>query len=196
MSFQEPPSSFPPPPYQSHPYQPIPPYTQPRAEWSTVPAEQLDETYADRSDPSPPTHSPSLAPDSLAQPLSTMRLAPRKGKGGKTKRKGTTTKKRGKAIRTPALPPTSARPSRRRAETPEETYVPIQLKNARGPLLAAPPGSRLEVNGLLILHPPKLSPDAKVDPINQYSSSNAALASFGSEGAAGVGQGYMSRFEM
>ncbi|ORX40291.1 hypothetical protein BD324DRAFT_648877 [Kockovaella imperatae] len=72
--------------------------------------------------------------------------------------------------------------------------VPLQLKNTRGSLLPAPPGSKLEVNELLILHPPQLGPDSNAIPINQYTAAASAGTITRIEG--NPGDKYKSRFEM
>jgi len=59
----------------------------------------------------------------------------------------------------------------------------LPLRNHRGYLLPAPPDAQLEVNDLLILHPPALSPGKAQVPISQYN-------------PAPVVEGYRSMYEM
>ena len=73
--------------------------------------------------------------------------------------------------------------SSRKSSTHSPSSQRFTLKNSRGPLLPAPEGSSLEVNDLLILHPPSLSPSRASEPVNQYSEAPAP-------------EGYQSRFEM
>jgi len=73
---------------------------------------------------------------------------------------------------------------------PKQPAILLELKNHRGVLLEAPPGAQLEVNDLLILHPPTLSPNAKVKPVNQYNQPPGII----SDGM--PIEGYRSMFEM
>ena len=160
--------------------------------------------------PSNPPQPPPLLrtqSDQLSLPLGEMRLnttnrrskapAPmlsrsrRKPSASSSKRRSTS-----RAIRRPTLTPKAANvtypPTVAAAEASGAIYLPtedqyvIPLKNTRSTLLPAPPGSQLEVNDLLILHPPALSPNAKINPLNQY---NGA-------GEIEIGDGYQSKFEM
>jgi hypothetical protein len=60
----------------------------------------------------------------------------------------------------------------------------LPLRNHRGYLLPAPPNATLEVNDLLLLHPPALSPGKTQPPMSQYNPAPVAA------------EGYRSMFEM
>jgi hypothetical protein len=120
----------------------------------------------------------------------------KKGRGKAKSKKGKG-KGKGKADTKPKIPAASLRRTTARAtairptttsktypsddDTPYEArdtdshidvaYFP-NLRNITYPLLAPPPGTHLDVNDLLILHPPALSSDESHVPINQYNKGN------------------------
>ena len=86
-----------------------------------------------------------------------------------------------KSTRTTAPPPHTRTGSK---VSDDPNALPFPLRNARETLLPAPPGARLEVNDLLILHPPSLGPHAIPSaPQNQYNHAPAL-------------GGYQSMYEM
>jgi hypothetical protein len=79
---------------------------------------------------------------------------------------------------------------------PSHSQLVFPLRGQRGPLLPVPPGAILEVQALLLLHPPSQTdspPNAKSKtqaPINQYNKGTCG------NGDKEGGEGYKSKFEM
>jgi len=107
----------------------------------------------------------------------------KKGKGkAKAKPKITAASRRRTTVRGEARPTTTSKTYPEDDDTPYEArdtdshidvaYFP-NLRNITYPLLAPPPGTHLDVNDLLILHPPALSSsDESHVPVNQYNKGN------------------------